>query len=89
MKILKEQTQQGTYVEKISENKYALYIKNNYIGTFPKTVVNIKLRQMGLPEIEEQFIYYIEADIRCLRRKRSNRIISDGSDKDKAVKDFQ
>lgn len=53
MKILKEQTQQGTYVEKISENKYALYIKNNYIGTFPKTVVNIKLRQMGLPEIEE------------------------------------
>lgn len=53
MKILKEHTSQGTYVEKMSDNKYALYIKDNYVGTFPKTVVNIKLRQMGLPEIED------------------------------------
>ena len=43
----------GTYVEKVAEGKYALYISGNYVGTFPKSIVNIKLNLMHLPEIEE------------------------------------
>ena len=33
-------------------NKYALYINENYAGTYSKTIINIKLRAWGLPEIE-------------------------------------
>lgn len=38
-------------VEK-NENGYALYVADNYIGTYCKTIVNIKLRAWGLPEVE-------------------------------------
>ena len=38
-------------LEKIAERKFALYLNGNYCGTFPKTIVNIKLRAWGLQEI--------------------------------------
>ena len=32
--------------------EYALYINGNYVGTYNKTILNIKLRSWHLPEIE-------------------------------------
>ena len=31
---------------------YALYINGNYVGTYNKTILNIKLKSWNLPEIE-------------------------------------
>jgi len=31
---------------------YAIYVNENYIGTFCKAIANIKLRGWNLPEIE-------------------------------------
>ena len=39
-------------IEKVN-NKYALYVNDYYLGTFPKTIINIKLRGWNLPEIED------------------------------------
>ena len=33
-------------------SKYEIYINGNYIGTFSKTIANLKLRLWNLPEIE-------------------------------------
>ena len=38
-----------TYAERIANGEYALYIKGNYVGTFPKVIVNIKLRALNAP----------------------------------------
>lgn len=31
---------------------FAIYVNENYIGTFNKTITNIKLRGWNLPEVE-------------------------------------
>ena len=40
-----------TYAERIVNGEYALYIKGNYVGTFPKVIVNIKLRALNVTEV--------------------------------------
>lgn len=39
-------------IEPVCGDQYALYINDNYAGTYSKTILNIKLRGWHLPEID-------------------------------------
>lgn len=38
-------------VEKVADRKYMIFVNDNYIGTYNKTITNIKLRAWGCDEV--------------------------------------